>query len=155
VFPHRCIMCSCEPNSTVSVDSNGPSLFRTILWPILFLMRWKRLSIPICRSCKPKFFWQRLGRLIGGLAVCGVAAMIIYPLVLEWSRLGRKLATAAAILVALIPYAIFLASRPLSFDLTVDSDKVDYEFASADYAEDFVALNESHVLRSGTTGSPS
>lgn len=154
VFPRRCVMCGCEPNSTISVAYNGTSLFWIILLPIVFLLRWRRLSIPICKSCKPKFFWQRVGRFVGGLAIAGLAAAIVYPFVDEWSRPSKRLALAVAMTVALVPYLLVLVLHPPCFDLTASGGEVEYEFASADYAEDFVALNKSHVLSSETTALP-
>lgn len=60
-----------------------------------------------------------------------------------WSSLTRKLAVAGLVLMALAPYVLAEVFWPRLFDTTVRGDKVDYEFASAEYAAEFEALNSS------------
>src|SRR6185436_11168103 len=58
-----------------------------------------------------------------------------------WAPLTRKIAGGALVLLALSPVVLAEVFWPRIFDTTASGDTIDYEFASAEYAEEFCALN--------------
>ena len=59
----------------------------------------------------------------------------------------RKFKLAGLVLAALSPWILFEFFFPRRFEVTPRGEWIDYEFASAEYAEEFAALNESHVIQ--------
>ena len=51
------------------------------------------------------------------------------------------------VLAALSPWILFEVFFPRRFDVTARGEWIDYEFSSAEYADEFAALNEVHVIR--------
>lgn len=76
-----------------------------------------------------------------------VLAVFVFMPMLGRDTPFRKFKLAGLILAALSPWILFEVFFPRRFDVTARGEWIDYEFASAEYAEEFAALNESHVIQ--------
>lgn len=147
-FPNKCIVCHCAPDSTVKIAHNSQNPILTFFLPIIWLFGWSRIEIPICRKCKPRYRIQRWGREIACVVLIIIAIWCIMPLLKDWPRLTRKIVGGVLVLLAISPYIFAEVFWPRIFETTARKDSVDYEFASADYAAEFHALNAEHVIKS-------
>jgi hypothetical protein len=148
VFPDVCIACQSTPDSSTKITQNSQHWLISFFLPILHLFGWSRVEIPICRRCKPRFYFQRWGR----TAICWAIAIgviaIAWPYFNEWDRLTKKIAIAGIGILAIAPYIAFEVLWPRLFDTTAEGDKVTYEFASEEYAKLFYLMNDEHILES-------
>lgn len=140
VFPDKCIVCHLKPDSTTRIAQNSQNPILAFFLPVLLVFGWSRVEVPICRACKPRFRLQRWGREIVCWTLVIVLIWWLMPYFKEWSGLTRKLAVAGLALLGLSPYLFAEVFWPRIFDTTVRGDKIDYEFASSDYAAEFEAL---------------
>lgn len=129
-FPDECIVCHETPDSTTKITQNSMHWWLVVFMPILLLFGWSRVEVPICRSCKPRFYMQRWGRTLLCWAIVFAVISLAWPYFEGWSRLTKKLAILGLALVALVPYGVLEVFWPRSFDTTASGDKVDYEFRS-------------------------
>jgi hypothetical protein len=147
-FPPKCIVCHAPPDSAVRIARNSQNPILIFFLPIFWLFGWSKVTVPICRKCKPRFRLQRWGRELILWTLVTVAVFLIMPHFKAWSRLTRKVVVGVLGVVALSPYLLAEVFWPRIFDTTARKRWVDYEFASADYAREFQALNAPYVLRS-------
>jgi hypothetical protein len=148
VFPEWCIVCHGLPDSTTKIAQNSHHWLATFLTPLLYLLGWSSTEIPICRACKPRFYFQRWGRTAICWAILFAVIAIAWPRFDGWDRLTKKMALAGLAMLAILPYAAFEVLWPRLFDTTASGDEVTYEFASLEYAKLFYLLNREHVLKS-------
>jgi hypothetical protein len=141
IFPDKCIVCQAKPDSTARIAQNSQNVFLAFFLPIFLLFGWSRVEVPICRSCKPRFRWQRWGREIVCWTLMIMLVWWLMPHFKGWSGLTRKLAVAGLVLLGLSPYILAEVFWPRIFNTTAQGNKVDYEFASSEYAGEFEALN--------------
>lgn len=147
VFPHRCVYSGdANPDSEVVVIANSQNPFLSFLVPILLLFGWRRVRAPISRRYRARFYLQSSGRDILMIALVVLAFFVFMPM-LGRDTPFRKFKVAGLVLVALSPWILFEVFFPRRFDVTARGEWIDYEFASAEYAEEFAALNESHVIQ--------
>lgn len=147
VFPDKCIVCHNSPDSTIGIARNAQNPFVVFFVPILMLFGWSRVEIPICKRCKFRFRLQRWGRELTGWLLMLVACSFIWPYFRTWPSLTRKIVVAALVIVVVSPHFLIEVFWPRIFDTTADSDSIDYEFASEEYADEFAVLNIEHVLK--------
>jgi hypothetical protein len=159
VFPDKCIVCLSKPDSTTKIAQNSQNwllnaIFLPMFAPILVFFGWSRVEAPICRGCKWRFGLQRWGRRLIGLTLVIAAAWWFLPDFAAWSPLFRRrffkrLARLAWATLFAVPYVLVEVFRPRIFTTDAHGDKVDYKFASAEYAAEFQALNAANVVGSG------
>ena len=140
-FPRKCVVCCSIPDSSTKITQNSTNAWLGYIFPFLFLFGWSRVEIPICRSCKPRFYAQRWSRVILCWLLVAVAYFYGMPLLSDWSRLGQKAAILGVVAVAMLPYILFEIFWPRYFDTTASGDDVTYMFASDIYACEFAVLN--------------
>jgi hypothetical protein len=148
VFPALCIVCHAPPDSTTKIAQNSAHWLGSFFFPILLLFGWSRVEVPICRACKPRFYFQRWGRTAICWTILFAVIAIAWPYFDGWDRLTKKIAIAGLALLAILPYAAFEVLWPRLFDTTANGDEVTYEFASLEYAKMFYLRNREHVLKS-------
>jgi hypothetical protein len=148
VFPDLCIVCHSRPDSTTKITKNSQHWLATFFAPILSVFGWSRTEIPICRWCKPRFYFQRWGRTLLCMAILMAAITIAWPYFDNWGRLTKKIAIAGFALIAMAPYVAFEILWPRSFNIAAEGSNVTYEFASKSYAIQFYQLNREHILKS-------
>jgi hypothetical protein len=144
-FPEKCIVCHARPDSTTKIAHNSQNVFLAFFAPIVMLFGWSRVEVPICRGCKPRFRFQRWGRELICWTIVIVLMWWLIPHFKGWAPLTRKLAVGGLALLGLSPYIFAEILWPRIFDTTARGEKVDYEFASSDYAEEFEALNSTET----------
>jgi hypothetical protein len=148
VFPDLCIVCHAPPDSTTTIAQNSQHFALTFFFPILLFFGWSRTEVPICRGCKPRFYFQRWGRTAICWGILFAVAAIAWPHFAGWGRLNKKIALGGIALVAIVPYVMFELFWPRSFDTMADGDEVTYQFGSETYAKLFYLRNREHVLKS-------
>ena len=147
VFPQRCVYSGdTNPDSEVVVVANSQSAFLSFLFPILLLFGWCRVRAPISRRYRARFYLQSFGRDILMIALIGLGVCVFMPMLGRGTQF-RDFKVAGLVLVALSPWILFEVFFPRRFNITARAEWIDYEFASAEYAEEFAALNESHVIQ--------
>lgn len=147
-FPDKCIVCHCKPDSTTKIAHNSSNWFLAFFIPLLMLFGWSRVEIPICQKCKPRFRLQRWGRELISWGLIIVAVLLIMPYFSGWSGLAKKIVVGALALLAVSPSIIAEVIWPRIFDTTAQNDTMDYEFASEEYAAEFHAINQLHIIES-------
>ncbi|MGC3970936.1 MAG: hypothetical protein QM775_27465 [Pirellulales bacterium] len=140
-FPAKCVCCEQAANDRIRLHHNGQSPLAVVLVPILWACGWSTIEAPICRSCKPKFLWQRWGRGALMWAATGTAVFCIAPHVADLPPIVRKLVGIALVVAAISPLALLEVLCPRRFDTTAHRKTVDYAFASPTYAAEFRELN--------------
>jgi hypothetical protein len=147
VFPPRCVYSGeSDPDAEVVVLANSQSAILSFLAPILLVFGWRRVRAPISRKYRARFYLQSFGRDLLMLAFAVVGVFVFMPM-FGGGTPFRKLKVAGLVLAALSPWILFEVFFPRRFDVTARGEWIDYEFASAEYADEFAALNESHVIR--------
>lgn len=148
VFPARCVYSGdANPDSEVVVIANSQSAFLSFLAPILLLFGWRRVRAPIARRYRVPFYLQSFGRDILMIALVVLAVFVFMPMLGRRTPF-RKFKLAGLVIGALSPWILFEVFFPRRFDVTARGEWIDYEFASAEYAEEFAVLNQSHVIQS-------
>lgn len=145
VFPDKCIVCHAKPDSSTKIAQNSQNWILAFFLPIMLLFGWSRVELPICQKCKGTFRLQRWGRQLLGAVLIFVAIWLIMPHFKGWQPLVRKIAVAGLALLGLSPFILAEVFWPRVFDTTAQGDKVDYEFASEEYALEFFRLNVEHA----------
>ena len=147
VFPQRCVFSGdANPDSEVVVIANSQNALFSFLAPILLLFGWRRVRAPIARRYRARFYLQSFGRDLLMIAFVIVAVFVVMPMV-GGGTAFRKVKVAGLVLAALSPWILFEVFFPRRFDVTARGEWIDYEFSSAEYADEFAALNEVHVIR--------
>lgn len=147
-FPAMCVVCLDEPDSTTKVVKNSQNWVASFFMPILLVFGWSRTELPICRSCKPRFYFQRWGRTTVCWGILIAAVMFAWPYFENWNPLTRKLVVLGVAILAAAPYLALEVFWPRCFDMTAQGGKVTYEFRSAYYALEFYQVNRRYVLSS-------
>ena len=144
VFPSRCVACGADsPDGSVLLST------QTIGWLSLLTLhngsRFKT-AVPACKRCKRRISLQKWLR-GSALALFAVVGVLIAFRVLYWYRgFGRKWIAMAIVLLFCAPLIAWEIFNPRPVDVTAYSDSVEYEFLDARYAEEFIRLNDEHVL---------
>jgi hypothetical protein len=147
VFPKRCVY-SGEPNpdSEVVVIANSQNAFLSFLAPVLLLFGWRRVRAPVSRRHRARFYFQSFGRDILMISLAILAVFVFMPMLGKGTPL-RKFKLAGLVLAALSPWILFEVFFPRRFDVTARGEWIDYQFSSAEYAAEFAALNEPHIIQ--------
>lgn len=144
-FPDNCIRCGKErPGETLSYSARESNLLTS--W---FLWWWPgekvTVEVPACAACQSPLKWGRRWRTFITVAIIFGAVFACMPILdslkLTTSPGLRKLLAMVTILVVLTPFWVYLVRNPLTFDLTVGSSTIDYEFADENFATAFAQLN--------------
>lgn len=147
VFPPRCVYSGdANPDSEVVVLANSQNALFSFLAPILLLFGWRRVRAPIARRYRGRFYLQSVGRDLLTVALVILAVFVFMPMVGSGTPF-RKLKVAGLVLAALSPWILFEVFFPRRFDVTARGEWIDYEFSSVEYADEFAALNEAHVIK--------
>lgn len=101
-----------------------------------------RYAVPACAPCASRFWRQYWGRTIASWVLVAVAVAVVYPFVASLSWGLRRTAGAAMCIVALSPYILFEVMWPRFFEVHVQSESVEFMFASGDYADAFARAND-------------
>ncbi len=139
IFPDRCIACGVDhPDGIYRAGTNAIGWWTLVFWS--FGPRFS-VNVPACRPCRGRMRRQRWVRLAAG-AVFTLIGVGVGSYLLRWYRgpLKKWLILPIA-LVGLLPFFLWETFFPRPIDLTAYSTTVDYEFADADYAREFAALN--------------
>lgn len=147
VFPDRCVVCNCEPDSTAKIVQNSQNWLASFFMPILMLFGWSRVEFPICSSCKLRFYLQRWGRTIVSWIFIIVVIMYGMPFLQNFGRFQQKLIMVAVVFLAMLPYISYEVFWPRYFDTTAGGKNVTYEFKSVLFAIEFNELNEKYVRK--------
>lgn len=142
-FPRRCVYSGePDPDSYVSIWAHtiGLETFLT-----LSPKGWQSIQAPIKKKYKIRFWCQVYGRWIVSAVIIIPLVLVIYPLVRSLGIFSKYVAV-LLVLLAASPYFFWEVFFPQAFDVTIYSDKIDYEFESREYAEEFAFLNSSHIL---------
>ena len=75
-----------------------------------------------------------------------LAVFVFMPMLGKGTPL-RKFKLAGLVLAALSPWILFEVFFPRRFDVTARGEWIDYQFSSAEYAAEFAALNEPHIIQ--------
>ena len=74
-------------------------------------------------------------------------AVFVFEPMFERGTPFRRYKVIGLVLVALSPWFLFEIFFPRRFHVTARGEWIDYEFASAEYAEEFALLNAEHLIR--------
>lgn len=147
-WPEKCLVCHCEPDATTKIVSRSQNSLASFFLPVLFLFGWSRIEIPVCQSCKFRFYSQRWYR----EALCWIfvitAVWLIMPHFQNLSRLYRRIVVGVLVVVAISPYLILEVIWPRILDTMAGESEICYEFASEDYAAEFRNLNRHAIISS-------
>src|SRR5262245_12730021 len=145
IFPRRCIYSDREnPDSEAFVMAS--SIGGMLVWvPPPFFFSGRRYRVPFFKEYRARFFARTLGRKAITFALVLLALWFAADL-LSRTHL-RVLNLIGIILGTWAAWAGLEVVLPQRFDVTVGSDWIDYEFASAEYAAEFLQLNEAHVTQ--------
>jgi hypothetical protein len=92
VFPKSCIVCQQPPDSRYQVWFQQLNSWLVAFVPILIAFGWTSVKVPMCQSCKPKFWRQRWGR----QAICWTLGIglfcLCWPYFDDWSPVIRRVA---------------------------------------------------------------
>ena len=144
-WPDMCIVCHQTPDASIAIAHNAQNPLLTFFTPLLYLFGWSRIKIPICQGCKLRFRWQRWGRELVLWGLLTIAVFIAMPQFDEWPALTRKLVVAGFAILAISPWIVAELFWPRVFDTTANKHTVEYQFASAEYAREFLVVNWSEV----------
>ena len=139
IFPDRCVACGCDdPDDFYRVGTNAIGW-----WTLAFWSFGPRFSakVPACEQCCRKMVRQRWVR----LAICLLFVLIgvgVAITVLGSLRGFKRWLGMGVALLCMLPWIAFETIFPPVIDLTATATTVNYEFRDADYAEEFLALNE-------------
>lgn len=143
LFPDACCVCLRErPGDRYAVTGRRWTLAE-LMFPWLWLARRPvRCEVPVCTPCL-RTISRRRWRQRGLYVLCGAGAIGLLMLFAprDGPRSSRRLLQIAIGFGAFLPAIVWGMVRPPAFDLTVGAGHVDYEFASAAYAELFRAAN--------------
>jgi hypothetical protein len=146
IFPPQCVVCHCKTKTTTKVAHNSANPLLVVFIPIFAFFVWSKVTIPVCKSCKPKFLFQRWGRELTLIALIIVGAVFLWPHFSDMNALARKLSMFGSLIVLAIPYILFEVFWPRVFNTTARGEKIDYEFTSKSYAVEFYKKNEKGVV---------
>lgn len=147
IFPQRCVYSGePSPDSDVGVVAHTQNLVLHFLAPFLWLVGWRKVRAPIRSPYRAKFYFQAYARTFITLAVIVVALVFVMPM-FEPGTPWRKVKVLGLCIAALLPWVLFETLFPPRFDVTVHEDHIDYQFASAEYGEEFARLNAGHVIQ--------
>lgn len=138
-FPPECIACR-APTFEEHLRFSG----RTWSWAGLVLPTLGNrfvVEVPCCEDCARRLRRQRRLRAATFLTATVVLMFVVLPFYADLAPSIRRTVGIATLLLLLAPYFVFEVYFPPPFDLSVQRDVVDYEFADVDYAETFCALN--------------
>ena len=152
VFPDECVDCQCQTNSRSRISQNSVNPLFMFLLPIVLLFGWSKVSFPLCRNCRKKFFAQRWGRFAVYMILIATGLAILNPYISELTWLSRRFSLLVLLGLTLLPLIILEMIWPKIFSTTATRKTVEYQFASCDYALKFSRLNLDHVISSNRTG---
>ena len=141
VFPQRCIDCGCHtPETTIRFNTQSIGW-----WNYAFLNFGSPFSadVPVCISCRSRVNRQRWIRKTATYGLCLVAVLAAGGLLSSFQSMWKHWIVMLIALVSLLPLVFWEIAYPPLFDMTAQSDYVDYEFRDANYAEAFATLNAS------------
>lgn len=144
VFPDACCVCCREKPGDVVAYKGRRFRWAELLLPWLwFFGKRVRLDVPVCSGCRPQVLSGRFWRTVVLLVALGVGIWFTFPWVKSFGfgRSATKWLSIGLLFVEMVPVLLWWVLRPPPFDLTVEAEHVDYEFASADYAERFADAN--------------
>jgi hypothetical protein len=147
IFPDKCVVCKQTPDTYWPILSNRTNLLFTFLLPVLFLFGFKKTKVPICKSCKKAFVFNRTLRLIITLALPIILVAIFWNALDDMSRLQRRLVIIIGGVLSVIPAVIWQAFNPPAVDVSFYDDNKEYEFKDLEYAVEFAELNYHEVVR--------
>ena len=147
IFPRRCVYSGEEnPDMEVSVIANSLGALTSLFLPFLYMFCWRRVRVPILRRYRARFYLQRYGRGLATLILVVLALVVFAPMVDRTSPY-RKWKMLGLIMAAFSPWIAFETFWPQRVEVTTRRGWIDYEFADADYAEEFAELNAPHVMQ--------
>lgn len=103
--------------------------------------------VPICQGCKWRFRIQRLIRKAMWWVAALGAVFLIGPYFTGWNRRLQHMTILLLAVIVISPFVLVEVFWPRIFDTTAREGSVDYEFASKEYAIEFLLLNKQHVLK--------
>lgn len=149
-FPAACVACGAdEPDSRIRVGDRAFH-WAALLSPVFGAAgRKAKVAAPACTVCRRGDTLKKWGRILMFCALVWVVLSIAVP----WSKsLGLSRAAARWVLlgsvaVALFPAYFWTMAFPRAITVDASKDETAYQFASADYAARFAALNGAEVGR--------
>lgn len=147
-FPKRCVSCGdAEPGSFIPASDRASGLASFFMPILMFFGRKAKTRAPACLTCRRADTWQKWSRF--GLAVAGVFVLFatLDPLLESYgfSKRAKRGLILLGIVVLFIPAYLWTKLYPRAFTIEAEKNATEYHFASAEYAEDFAAMNGSSV----------
>ena len=139
-WPDRCVACGVSrPGETWSLSARATKWVGLFLW---WLPGTKvTTQVPACRQCRTSMRTQRWARTLVVWLVIAAAVWGGMWYLETYEGPFKKWIVMALALVCVLPIVAWEVFFPPATNLTVDKDVVQYEFASAEYATEFAALN--------------
>jgi hypothetical protein len=151
VYPDQCVVClRSKPDTKIAIVAVASGILG-ILIPLIALFQlfsMQRFHVPICRSCKPRFLFQRWGRTVVMVVLVTAAVLLVYPRLREYSSFTRRVVAGGVALVAFVPFVIFETFWPRFLSVTIKDAGIAHDFSSEAYAREFMELNEAAVVES-------
>jgi hypothetical protein len=146
VFPNRCVYSDePSPDYNAAIFANGQNALAALLLPFMMLFGWRRLTAPILKKYRWRFYAQRYGRELLSLIVLVGVIWVIHRWLPPGTK-GRYYKGLALCCLAYLPWIILDSFFPRCFSVTAHGQWIDYEFASPAYAAEFQLLNHRAVI---------
>lgn len=140
MFPPACVACGAdEPTETLRYARRTQS-WLNLLW--FYFGARHRVDVPCCSPCRTRLKRQRFMRGLWFFVALLLAVSIVVPLYSDLPSGTRRLVGIATVIAVLSPIFVYEVVFPRPFDISVHRDSVNHEFADAEYAAWFLALNE-------------
>lgn len=143
-YPNRCVVCGKhKPDSFVRIITSTMGWWLILLWWWWGWFKPFKTRVPACKRCVWRFHFRRFGSLAAVLLIAVIVMLYVWP---HWQtiapRFGKKYVAVGVIILFIVPVVLFDVFLPPRMDVSVFSTNVDYEFADAEYARDFAAMNK-------------
>lgn len=141
-FPDRCIRCfEPRPDRHVTLWVTSSPMLAWVVPIALLFSKVTRVRMPACRRCAWKMRFRRMGSVAAMLALVTLAFGLVHALGKDWHRLLRRLGSAVAAIAFLIPFWLLEMRFPPPLILTIEEERLKYEFDLFEFAYEFRELN--------------
>jgi hypothetical protein len=146
IFPERCVVCgrTCSERGVIRAAPSGLHGMQTWL-----LRMTPRIDIVIHPQCGAHLRRRLVGeRAFNFLAATAVIVPLVWFCVTHgWSKYPSIALVLVAMVLALGPALIWQVLRPAAIDVRRSGDRLVFQFADHDYAQEFARLNDGDIER--------
>ena len=140
VFPDRCVACGRgQPDASFRIRRR-PTRWLSVLTALPGGRR-TEVHAPACAPCVARMTSRRVVSLVVTILLVTLGVFLALGALGSYDGPFKKPLGIGGALLALVPWILVEVLWPPVFDITVFRDTVDYEFADADYADEFEAMN--------------